>query len=989
MMQTRVSSLKSCFVLGLLVCLVLVFNSCFFFNRTVEKLPTAVWGVLDLRGVNFHSIETLPISGEFEFYWHSWEVKGDPVYIWGPRGWRTQFPNDFPFDFGYGGYGTYRLVILLPNQVGEIGLYLPPQHSAYSLWIDGQQVASNGKIGFSPDTYRGEWKPQVIRVSIRKPTVEIVLQISDYSMNTGGYFYPLRIGSPEIVEKRYQIRATSELLAFGVLMFVGLYCFIMYIIERRAQTLLFLGLSSFLFALRTITHGEMVYASFFVLGVEGINKIRYLTLFLLPVCVWGFFRHLHTFSTTSSDSGYTQELRQLRMLDFGIGFLSAGTILFTLVTPSRIFVPTLSIFPLYVGLLAIAVLYLLIRGILQHNVQGWILLVGFTILVTTVVRDLHIASDRLWDNSFYSPFGYVLFILTLAVVLGKRFSYLFEQQRLIAQERKEQAQYLESLVQERTRELQEMNSSLAQAVQAANAANEAKSKFLAMMSHEIRTPMNVVVGITELLERTPLNATQIEYVQTLRTAAEGLLVILNDVLDLSRLEAGTIRLEAIETNLAVLMQEVVGFFRPLVEKKGLYLRYSIDPKCPHEILIDPIRLKQVLTNLIGNAVKFTSCGGVDVSIQSKELLNQPGFMQLEFQVTDTGIGIPKDKIHSIFDSFVQADSSIARRFGGTGLGLTISKRLVDLMGGEIRVTSIEGKGSTFSFSIVAQTVAHPKHVSSFTSTEPDEAVISITPLRILMVEDNEMNRMVGEAMIQSLGWECIVASNGLEAINLLTNQPFDLVLMDIEMPEMDGIETAQRIRSGDAGQRNKGVPIVALSAHILPEIKQKTAAAGMNGYLTKPIRREKLYNMVLEIFPSVGGGGEKRQTTDKWSMETRLEEEVRWLLEKYNGNRAFIIGLYKSFAQDITNLLPRMEEALREFDFRILSEGARTLQNIAMLLERYDLSEPLSQLQSSSQQKDQESCVHIFQQVAPILLSYREHIDLMLIKNEKQLLSKG
>ncbi len=988
-MQTGVSTRKRFFIFCLSICLVTVFSSCFLLNTTVPNLPTAVWGVLDLRGVDFHSIETLPIAGELEFYWHSWEVKGDPVYLWGPRGWRVQFPEESTYNFKLGGYGTYRFILLLPATLGKIGLYLPPQYSAYTLWIDGRRVASNGRVGSSPDSYRGEWKPQMIQVPVQKAAMEFVLQVSDYSMNTGGYFYPLRIGSPEIVEKRYQVRATSEVIAFGVLMFAGLYCFLMYLVERRAQTLLFLGLSSILFALRTITHGEMVYTSFFTMGIEGINKIRYVTLFLLPVGLWGFFRQLNGFSNASSHLVFLQESRWLRWVDIGIGIFSGASILFTIATPSRVFVPTLSIFPLYVGLLSIAILYLLIREILHHNMQGWILLGGFTILVTTVARDLHIASNRLWDNSFYSPFGYVLFILSLSIVLGKRFSYLFEQQRLIAQEREEQAQYLESLVQERTRELQEANSSLAKAVQAANAANEAKSKFLAMMSHEIRTPMNVVVGITELMERTPLNAMQIEYVQTLRTAAEGLLVILNDVLDLSRLEAGTIRLEAIETNLTVLMQEVVGFFRPLVDKKGLYLKCSIDPLCPQWILIDPTRLKQVLTNLIGNAIKFTSCGGVQVTVRSRDIQTESERLQLEFQVIDTGIGIPKEKIDSIFESFVQADTSIARRFGGTGLGLTISKRLVELMGGDIRVSSTEGKGSTFSFSVITQKIRYPKRESLVEGAEHEEEHSYSTPLRILIVEDNEMNRMVGEAMIHSLGWECVVASNGLEALQVLQRQSFDIVLMDVEMPEMDGIETTRRIRAGDAGEANKGIPIVALSAHILPEIQQKTTSAGMNGYLTKPIRREKLYKVVHEVCPFKGKLLEPQPGKGFYLGECNLTEEIQSLIEKYNGNREFVCDLYRSFAEDITHLLPRLEEALKGQDFRTVSEVSRTLQNTAMVLERYDLSESLSILQASSQKRDMGACVRIFQEVAPVLLVYRENIDLLLNRKEKQLLSKG
>mgnify|MGYP005839839787 FL=1 len=988
MVRTSSSNLKKLFIILFFVWSGANISSCLLYNHTIPNLPVATMGVLDLRNVDFQAIETLPVMGELEFYWHSWEADRNPVYIWGVRGWRIQFPQNFPFDFGYGGYGTYRFVILLPSLLDEIGIYLPPQHSAYVLWIDGQRVAANGEIGSSPTTYRGEWKPQVVRIPIRKPVLDFVLQISDYSMNTGGYFYPLRIGLPHIVEKRYIVRFTAEVIAFGVLLFVGLYCFLIYIVARRALPLLFLGISSILFAFRTVTHGEMVFTLFFAGDVDWVNKIRYFTLFILPIVIWGFFRQFHSFLSTTSST--FREGRWLKGVDIGFGILSGVGVFITLVTPSRVFVPSLSVFPFYVGILAIFILYLLVREIQAHNAQGWILLIGFAFLVITVVRDLHISSNRLWDNSFYSPFGYVFFILSLAMVIGQRFYYLFEQQRMIALEQSEQAQYLESLVQERTHELQEANTSLAQAVKSANAANEAKSQFLAMMSHEIRTPMNVVVGITELLERTPLDANQLEYVQTLRTAAGGLLVILNDVLDLSRLEAGTVRLELIETDLAMLMQEVVGFFRTLVEKKRLYLKYSIDSKCPSMILTDPTRLKQVLANLIGNAVKFTSCGGVQISASSADIPTQPGYVKLEFQVVDTGIGIPPDKIPTIFESFMQADSSISRRFGGTGLGLTISKQLVHLMGGDMRVSSIEGKGSTFSFSIVVQKILPPVQDTLMQGLQAAEKeVLPGRAIRVLLVEDNAMNRMVGEAMIQSLGWECLVASHGLEATQLLQKESFDLVLMDVEMPEMDGIETTRRIRLGEAGQSNASIPIVALSAHVLPEIQQKTKEAGMNGYLMKPICREKLYKVIQETSHKVDVLGETKVEKDDLNIDIPLYEEVQQLITQYNGNGDFVISLYRSFAEEITHTLPLLEEGLKEKDFRSLSEGARTLQNVAILLERNDLSEPLSLLQRSCHREDLDSCLQLFQQVAPILLAYRERINLLLNEYQREPLVKS
>jgi len=955
------------------------FTACFLTAGTSFLLPEAVQGVLDLSEIDFQKIETLPISGELEFYWHSLTLEVDPVYLHGPRGWRIQFPEEFPFDYGYGGYGTYRVIVLLPPEQKEVGIYIPPQHSAYVLSINGEEVGRNGTVGTDPITHRGEWKPLIVQVKVEKPILEIILQVSDFTMDTGGYFYPLRIGLPQTVLMRHRTRSFAETATFGILFFTGLYCLSMFLSHRREKGLLYLGIASVLFAVRTVTHGEMVYSLFFSVNVETVNKIRYLTLFLIPLVVWGFFvQFLQLKKVPSSSPKGIPRFQWVKMVGIVAGILCAGFIGVTLGTRSRVFVPTLGYFPFYAGVLSVLILYVLGREVQKKNFQGWILLIGFILLLVTVIHDLYIASNRLWDNSFYSPFGYVGFILSLAIVLGNRFSRLLEEQRVLVAEREAQTQFLETLVQERTQELQKANDSLAQAVKTANDANQAKSTFLAMMSHEIRTSMNVVVGITELLEQSPLNILQKDYIQTLRSAAEGLLAILNDVLDLSRIESGHIQLELIETDLGTLIKEIEILFKPMLTKKGLSFTCTFKEGCPRRIVTDPTRLRQILSNLISNAMKFTSCGGIRLQVSCENPLKEKEEMQLRFEVEDTGIGIPADKIETIFQSYVQADGSINRRFGGTGLGLTISKRFVEMLGGNIQVKSIEGKGSTFVFTIRAKTVEVPDTLAD--RVTPIEKPVNLEhKLRILLVEDNAMNRLVGEALLKSLGLQSKAVSSGKEAIFCLQNDPWDLVLMDIEMPEMNGIETTQRIRNGEAGTLNQQVPIIAVTAHVLPDVYTQALEGGMDGYITKPISRENLLK-AIQI------GVQKRGMEQK---KPAFQEDIISLILFHLWNETFVLDICRNFATDITAFLPKMEEDLAGNNFDGLQQKSRSLRNLALLVEREELARSLDMLQKVSAGGDFAECTRILQEVIPELLFIREQISLLLTEKEDSQIKIG
>lgn len=500
-------------------------------------------------------------------------------------------------------------------------------------------------------------------------------------------------------------------------------------------------------------------------------------------------------------------------------------------------------------------------------------------------------------------------------------------------------------------------------------AQKAKEQFLANISHEIRTPINGIAGMASLLSQNPSKEEQRTYLNAIKSAADNLKVIINDILDLASIESGKLQLEKIGFNLNDLLHSLIDTFGVQASEKGINLSYILAKDANKIFVGDPVRLNQILINLISNAIKFTHAGSIRVEVKADKIKGNN--YNLRFNISDTGIGIPKDKLQTIFESFSQADASVTRKYGGTGLGLTIVKQLVELQGGSINVVSKENEGSTFTF--ILPYVTGKKEFESDARMIKPRNFTQLKRASILLVEDNDINRLYASSILKMWGCHFETAENGVVALEKIRNNAFDAILMDIQMPVMDGFETTKAIRKGDPNKSQ--VPIIALTANATQKDFEKCIAAGMNDCITKPFTQEDLLQTLTRY---LGSKLKKKNQPAQEAKKSIREFDLSYLIKASDNNQEFIQEIINTFLESMPKTIEEIQIQLQRKNWEHLAKVVHKIKPSITLMGIHHLKEKIALLEHEAKTSRDEQTIkslatEVSQSLSKVILSLKAY----------------
>ncbi len=758
---------------------IILLQNGFIYSQDLES------GVVDLQNFDFEIEESFSLNGEWRFFPSQFidpnkPLKTDFILLSVPKRWEQSGLDPM-------GYGSYSLTIY-KNSNTHLGLRVPDLFSAYQLYVNGELLASMGKPGIDNESESPGRSFNLASLShIDSDTLNVVIHISNFVHSKGGLGSTIIIGSLDHLTHKKFINDVYDVFMAGCLIMGAFFFLGLYLYGRQEKMVLYFSLFCLVYAYRIIGWGNYVLHDLIDIPYRFGMTIEYSTFYLTACFFCLYLKNLFPHETPK------------RVANFFI-VLSIIWALMTLL-PVWIFTqlndPFLIL--LILGMLFAGFVYS--RAIVRKR-KGAVYSVYSTIGILVVfcmktMAYLNILEEILW----VSMIGQLIFFLFQALILSQHFT---ESWRYAKKEAEEAA--------------------------------KAKTDFLSIMSHEIRTPLNSIIGTTyHLIDEKP-RKDQLSELNNLKNSSEYLLTLINNVLDYSKIDAGKLELELVKVSLKEFCSNIFNVFKPIADAKQIDLKFEYEDNLPPIVELDKTRVNQIITNLLGNAIKFTDEGSVHFEVSKG--ITEDSKVEVIFKIEDTGIGISNDLRDRIFKSFEQASTSTTRKYGGTGLGLSITKQLVEQMGSTIYLESEPGHGSLFYFSLNLE--AKKELEVNVQSKDLD-----LSGYNVLLVEDNQMNILIAQRLLEKWGLEVDLANNGEEAVNATANNNYDLILMDLQMPVMDGYQATKEIR-----KQGFKAPILALTASAMFEKATKMEDAGLDGLITKPFNPHDLFDAISATLTS-------------------------------------------------------------------------------------------------------------------------------------------